>query len=265
MYTALDTPHDSEPAVVSRLGEDAYSAVKHRLLSGEFAINVRLVETRLAAELGVSRTPVREALNRLAAELLLRPHPDGGFQPRVPDTAAIGELYEVRAALELHALRRPMTSGVPHQMAILYPLRAQWVSLQTGPPPMPSPEFVLLDEAFHVALALASGNRATAEMLGRVNEQIRIVRMQDFLDEERIRLTIDEHLEILSQVESGDLAAAETAFTTHLSDSLAFVSSRTEAAIARMVSAGRASASQVSASQVSARHASGSIGTGGRR
>lgn len=209
-----------------RLGDDAYSLLKTRILRGEFPLNVRLVETRLAKELGLSRTPVREALARLAAESLLKSHPDGGFQPRIPDTIAIRELYEVRAALEHQALQRPGRNGTQHDRTILEPLRDFWLSLLNGKQPEPSPEFVLLDESFHVTLALSAGNRATAEMLTRVNERIRIIRMQDFLDETRIRLTIEEHLSIVTDVLDGNVLAAEMAFVAHLAESMAFVAER---------------------------------------
>lgn len=221
-------------------GDDAYSVLKTRILRGEFPLNVRLVETRIAQQLGLSRTPVREALARLAAESLLKSHPDGGFQPRVPDTVAITELYEVRAALEHQALQRPGRLGIQHDQRILLSIRSFWADLRDGETPEPSPEFVLLDESFHVALALASGNRATAEMLSRVNERIRIIRMQDFLDQDRIRITIDEHLSIVTSVLDGDVTGAEIAFAAHLAESMTFVAERAQAAIARMLMGGSA-------------------------
>ena len=240
MYTDLDTVSPAIPGVEyvassGRLGDDAYSLLKTRILRGEFPLNMRLVETRLAKELGLSRTPVREALARLAAESLLAPHPDGGFQPRIPDTVAIRELYEVRAALENQALQRPGRNGTVHDPMILEPLRDYWLGLLSGTPPEPTPEFVLLDESFHVTLALSAGNRSTVELLTRVNERIRIIRMQDFLDETRIRLTIEEHLAIVTDVLEGNILAAEMAFGAHLAESMAFVAERAQAAIARMV------------------------------
>ena len=72
-------------------------------------------------------------------------------------------------------------------------------------------------------------------MLSRVNERIRIIRMQDFLDETRIRLTIEEHLSIVNGVLDGNIVAAELAFAAHLEESMTFVAERAHAAIARMV------------------------------
>jgi DNA-binding GntR family transcriptional regulator len=238
MYTVLDTqlstPLSSVETLSARRSDDAYSVLKTRLLRGEFPLNMRLVETRIAQDLGVSRTPVREALARLAADSLLRPHSDGGFTPLIPDTDAIKDLYEVRSTLELDALRRPQRTDTIHQRAILESLHDVWTDLVRQPAIEPSPEFVILDEAFHVTLALSAGNKALAELLVKINDRIRVIRMQDFLDPTRIQLTIEEHLSIVESVLEGNIAAAEETFKTHLAASYEFVSGRASAAIARM-------------------------------
>lgn len=222
---------DTAPA---RRGADAYLQLKAQLLRGDFPLNVRLSETRLAATLGLSRTPVREAIQRLAAESLIEPHPDGGFQPSVPDTTVIRELYEIRSGLELQALQRPGRLGMRHDPAIIEPLCDRWRAMRDGELPPPDPAFVLIDESFHVTLMSASGNRAATDLLRQVNERIRIVRMHDFLIPERIGATVDEHLAIAEFVLAGDVLAAEGAFTAHLAVSLAVVEERSSQAIARM-------------------------------
>lgn len=227
VYTALDTT----PA---RRGADAYLQMKAQLLRGDFPLNVRLSETRLAGALGLSRTPVREAIQRLAAESLIEPHPEGGFQPSVPDTTVMRELYEIRSGLELQALQRPARLGTRHDPAIMEPLRDHWRALRDGELPPADPDFVLIDESFHVTLMSASGNRAATELLRQVNERIRIVRMHDFLIPERIDATISEHLAIAELVLAGDVLNAESAFTAHLAVSLAVVEERSGQAIARM-------------------------------
>ena len=95
----------------------AYADLKNRLLLGEFPLNVRLGEERLAALVGVSRTPIREALSRLEVEGLVVRAPDGGFLPVVPDVTGMRQLYEVRVGLELQALRRPLRLGTTHDRA----------------------------------------------------------------------------------------------------------------------------------------------------
>lgn len=219
-------------------GDQAYRGLKTRLLTGEFPLNVRLGEERLARLLGTSRTPVREAMKRLHTEGLVCPHPDGGFQPVAPDVSTMRHLYEVRAALELQALQRPARHGTRHDPAIMEPLRDRWRQLSVGAPPPPDPNFVLLDESFHVSLASAAGNDVTVSLLRQVNDRIRFVRMHDFLSESRIEATIAEHLELAELVLSGELVAAESAFTNHLAVSMAVVEERVQTAITRMITGG---------------------------
>ncbi|MET0147388.1 MAG: GntR family transcriptional regulator [Ilumatobacteraceae bacterium] len=212
--------------------------LKTRLLVGEFPPNVRLGEERLAAMVEVSRTPIREALKRLQAEGLVGAHPDGGYQPIVPDVTVMRHLYEVRAGLELQALQRPARLGSRHDPAVLEPLRDQWRAMADEPTPEPDPNFVLLDESFHIGLATAAGNDVAVGMLRQVNERIRLVRMHDFLTQARIETTICEHLDIVEHVLVDDVIGAEAAFTQHLGDSMAVVEERVRGAIIRMLTGG---------------------------
>jgi DNA-binding GntR family transcriptional regulator len=205
------------------------------LLSGDFRLNIRLGEERLAAMVGVSRTPVREALHRLHAEGFVRRADDGGFEPVAPDVASMRHLYEVRVGLELQALQRPGRTGKPHDRDALIALRTDWLALQHDDDLEPSPSFVLLDESFHVGLTEAAGNAALADLLRQVNERIRVVRMQDFLTAERIELTIEEHIGLVEAVLGGDLTQAELRFGEHVESSMAVVAERVERAIARMI------------------------------
>lgn len=218
------------------LRSQVHDQLKTRLLVGDFPLNVRLGEERLAALLGVSRTPVREALLRLAAEGLVGPHPEGGYCPMAPDVVAVHELYEVRLVLELQALRRPAESPTrTHDIAVLEPLRDEWRALSAGLPE-PDPGFVTLDEDFHVRLAESGGNQSLADMLRTVNERIRVVRMHDFLTLDRVQRTVEQHVGIVEAVLVGDLGLAESRFQSHLDESIAVVEQRTNQALARMAS-----------------------------
>jgi DNA-binding GntR family transcriptional regulator len=231
---AGDSPVD-EPLVapVTLRRDRAYEELKKRLLLGDFPVNLRLGEERLASLLGVSRTPVREALMRLHAEGLVSAHPEGGYRPTTPDIAAVHDLYEVRMALELQALRRPAETGQDHDPDVMEPLRDEWRALQ-GAEPEPDPGFVSLDEDFHERLAGASGNPSLADLLRIVNERIRVVRMHDFLTSERVRRTIEQHLGIVEAVLVRDLSLAVARFGRHLGESMAVVEQRATHALARM-------------------------------
>ncbi len=233
MYTTSDTSSHALPRSAR-----VYRQLKTGLLQGEFPLNVRLGEERLAALLGCSRTPVREALSRLHSEGIVVRLADGGFAPTAPDIAATHEVYELRLALELFALRRPATTGHTHDRDRLEQLAELWRGLEAAPPSDADPTFVLADEGFHIGLAEAAGNVALVDVLRQLNERIRIVRMQDFLSIDRIVSTIAEHLEILDVLLAGDLQAAEAALATHIERSKEVVDQRVLLAIARMVGAG---------------------------
>jgi DNA-binding GntR family transcriptional regulator len=228
LYTEKDTGGQSR-------GEQVYGLLKTKLLIGDFLLNQRLGEERLAASCSVARTPVREALQRLAAEGLVVRHPESGWCPAAPDVQRIHELYEVRRALELSAIRRPSEFGQEHDPSVLEPLRDDWRELSRIEP-VPDPEFVLRDESFHMRMAEAAGNNALVDFLGSINERIRIVRMQDFLTSERISRTIAQHLGILEALLGGDPRGAELRFMHHLGESMAVVEERVMRALARMAS-----------------------------
>jgi DNA-binding GntR family transcriptional regulator len=229
MYTGPDTGI----ADVRSRGETVFAELKARLLAGELGVGRRLGEERLAEALGVSRTPVREALHRLHTEGLVVRHPDGGFGPSVPDVQVMRTLYEVRVGLEIQALRRPASLGTGHDTEALERLQGEWLTLRDDDPE-PTPDFVMLDEAFHVALAAAAGNPVIVDFLRTVNERIRIVRMQDFLTSDRIAQTIEQHLDIVGAVLAGNTELAVTRFDNHLTESLVVVEERTLHAIAVM-------------------------------
>lgn len=215
--------------------ERVYAELKRRLLVGDFPLTGRLIEERLAGALGVSRTPVREALMRLLAEGIIRRPPEGGYVPTVPDVVLMRHLYEVRIALELQALHRPARNDARHDLVALEVLRDEWRALGDDEAE-PDPSFVLLDESFHLALAESAGNPVLADFLRQVNERIRIVRTQDFLTVGRIQQTIAEHLGIVEAVLVGDIDDAERRFGLHVSLSIAVVEQRVAAAISRMAS-----------------------------
>jgi len=216
--------------------DHAYRELKSRLLAGDFPLGGRLGEERLAELVGMSRTPVREALVRLHADGLVRRGDEGGYEPVAPDVDAVRDLYEVRVILELAALQRPGRMGVHHDEAVLERLRAEWSGLRVDPPGA-DPAFVLLDEDFHVGLAEAAGNPALAAHLRQVNDRIRVVRMHDFRTAERIVTTVEEHLGILAALVAGDVNEAERQFLAHLDLSVAVVEERVARAIARMAGA----------------------------
>jgi DNA-binding GntR family transcriptional regulator len=216
---------------------NAFQDLRRRLLLGEYPLAERLTEVGLAEQLGTSRTPIREALLRLEAEGLVERRPPRGFYPRSPNLPGVRHLYELRTILELQALVLPQSHGRSHDQAALEAIRADWTALAEEMPP-PDPEFVMVDENFHVGLAEAAGNPAVADHLRMVNERIRVVRMQNFVHAERIRITADQHLAIIDALLTGDPDTAGQRMKSHLEEARGQADARAAQAVERMLTAG---------------------------
>ena len=246
MYTAPHTVSDvgqGSPVAPASLStsvaatlrrERAYIEIRNLVLVGEFPFGQRLAEEVIAEQLGVSRTPVREAFARLHSDRLLNRYADGGFFVAEPDLIDLRDLYEVRLTLEVRGISRVAEMGGIHDAAILEPLRDRWRAIQASPPG-PGGSFIELDESFHIGLSRASGNLVITETLENINVRIRPVRMHDFLSADRIELSTAEHLEILESVLAGKLDDAESQLRRHIGISMEVVEERAARAMTQMM------------------------------
>lgn len=219
-------------------GAAVYGELKSLILLGEVPIGVRLREGRIAERLDVSRTPVREALLRLFAERFLERHSEGGFRVASPSVETLRQLYDVRRALELWALRRSVAAGTGEAFEAMGALRREWQDIG-GDAARPDPEFVLLDEDFHFRLAAAAGNDELGFELQRIAERIRPVRSHDFLTSVRIAATVEEHDGILAAVLARNAVAAEGLLDQHIRESQAVVETAVVRALEKMLDVGR--------------------------
>lgn len=192
-------------------GSGVFTTLREMAISCQLKPGERLSEIELAARLGVSRTPVREALNRLVTEGFLQPC-SRGFMRRPLDVQETLDLYEARVAVERECLRLALLRGTPEQLdeaqAFLNHSRA--VSADT-----PMAELVALDEAFHRRLAAMSGNAELQRMLGSLNDRIRFLR---WIDMEHVGRdsTQQEHQSILEALRQRDARAAEQHLSDHI-------------------------------------------------
>ncbi len=234
MELAADAPTYTRTSTSSY----AYDELKALLLRGDVPLGVRVREEPLAARFGVSRTPVREALLRLFAEGFLARHADGGYRVPAPSTQTMANLYEVRRALELFAVRRRDSSGAPsHDREALHAIRREWIRLGDDATP-DDPEFVVLDEDFHAELTEASGNTELSEQVRLINQRIRPVRSHDFVTSGRIASTIGQHVAIVDALLSGQSELAADRLDHHIRQSQAIVEAASIRAMERMLRAG---------------------------
>jgi DNA-binding GntR family transcriptional regulator len=189
-----------------------YEQLKAMAVSFEFKPGERLNEGAIASRLGVSRTPLREALNRLNTEGFLRFAPGRGFFCRELDAQEIFDLYELRKSIEIASVRLAIKRARDQDIdALLTFLR------DTGPDPgeRTSMELVKLDETFHERLMSMSNNAEMLRVLQNVNARIRFVR---WIDMDRINRTKTqtEHRAVLLGVKARDEAKCVSVLEKHI-------------------------------------------------
>ena len=215
---------DSAARSRDKLSEQVYHRLKADLHEFLFAPGQRLSEAALAEQMGVSRTPIREALSRLRDEGLVEVESKTGWFVRPIDFDRIDQLYDLRVLLELDAVTRLVQAEEPEQL--LAPLRQTWL-LPSGERLRDGPAVGELDERFHSALVRAAGNDEIARVHDDVTGRIRIVRRLDFTRDDRIDATYQEHARILRAVLQRKADQAKMLLRAHIEQSKAEVRSIT--------------------------------------
>jgi DNA-binding GntR family transcriptional regulator len=182
-----------------------YSEVKAKVVSYALRPGERVNEGNLSRELGVSRTPLREALNRLGSEGLLRLESGRGFFIREFDAKEIHDLFEFRRLLEGAAIRCAIDRADDKAIDALARFLddTAFEALERN-----LDELVRLDEIFHERLAEMSGNAEMVKVLRNINARIRFVRWTD-IGKYGGRTTHKEHRKILRALRKRDPACVE--------------------------------------------------------
>lgn len=197
------------------LAEQIYLQVKDEIFDFNLLPGDRFTETDLAARLGVSRTPVRDALYRLRREGYLEVGFRSGWSVTPFDFVRFDELYDLRILLEEAAITKlcQMEGEMP-----LAALKAIWL-VPVEQRETDSHRIAALDEAFHCALVEAAGNREMLRVHQELTERIRIIRRLDFLKDNRIAATYDEHAKILRLILRRKLTEATILLRSHITQS----------------------------------------------
>ncbi|MCC5978161.1 MAG: GntR family transcriptional regulator [Salinarimonas sp.] len=197
-----------------------------RRMAADFEIGpaTRINEARMASELGVSRTPLREALNRLVAEGFLTFQANHGFFCRALDPQQLLDLYETRAAIECEGARLAIMRASDGEIAELVRFHDETLGEYVGcTDPLRQ---LTIDEAFHARIMGLSGNQELVRLLDNIHGRIRYVRMiglKDFYARERA-----------GEVPAGDPRAERQRRADHAAILAAIVARDTGQAIALM-------------------------------
>ena len=197
----------------SRSADRIYEHVRAMACTYRLSPGGRVNEVELARQLGVSRTPLREALNRLASEGFLTPTLNKGYHVRALDPAEVLALYEFRAAIEVGSLLLACERVTDAALDELEAFARQ--SRDEPDEDARALRLLELDEQFHERLAGLSRNDEFLRAIRATNARIRFVRWIDM--QNRRAGTQDEHLTILHHLRARDAAAAGTSMRRHIS------------------------------------------------
>lgn len=214
---SVATPDQKER---SNLAEQVYTRLKAELNDFKLVPGDHFSEAEVGARLGVSRTPVREALFRLRNEGFLDLESKSGWFVRPIDFAKLEQLYDLRVLLESACAARLCARTEPAPE--LEPLKSVWL--------VPASERLAdarqvgnFDEQFHATLVRAAGNVEIARVHWDVTERIRIIRQLDFTRADRIDATYTEHAKILRAVIQRKADQVQLLLKSHIEQSKAEV------------------------------------------
>jgi DNA-binding GntR family transcriptional regulator len=193
--------------------ERAYRAIKEAIVSGELPADSRLVELALAADLGVSRTPVREALKRLVAEDLVVVDPVRGMIVKPIDHQEVEDFYTIREVLEGLAARLAAQRISGEQLIRLGALvDAMQAAAESGD----GAALVQANILFHETIFQATANQRLLSLGRGLSDFVRRLSSVAFSDPRRDREVAVEHRAILEALERRDAEAAELRAREHM-------------------------------------------------
>ena len=192
--------------------KDAHSLILDAIEAGQYKPGDRLVESELAERFGVSRTPVREALQRLETQGMLRR--DGrSLIVAALDHNQLTELYAVRGELEGLAARLAARHATEEEVRVLRRMVGDDRALLGGDPRL----LAQANKRFHKQIHLASHNRFLVQQLDLVHRSMALMATTSFAAEGRDAVALAEHEAIVAAIESGDGDAAYLALRSHIS------------------------------------------------
>lgn len=203
----------------ANLAARVFERVKQEIFDFVLLPGDRFTEAEIAARMEVSRTPVREALYLLEREGYLEVMFRSGWRVRPFDFQQFEDLYDIRVILETAAVKRLCEM---EERGALEGLKASWMVPKTERL-TEGRAIAALDEGFHAALVIATGNKEMARIHHDLTERIRIIRRLDFTQDARVDATYNEHARILKAILLRKADEAQMLLKTHIEASKAEV------------------------------------------
>ena len=214
--TPDDVPADTPAGSPARSSADqAYERLKRGILDGEYLPSQRLVESKLADALGVSRHNVRVALDRLHSDGLVVLEPNRGASVATLTLAQALDVLQAREALEVGVGRIAAERIGDDDLRVLQDLVA---AMRGALESSEYDRYSATNQTFHRTIYRASGNETLPELIEQTKLRLARLQLRTILIPGRGERSLAEHEAILAALEAGDPDAAERALRTHMSN-----------------------------------------------
>lgn len=190
--------------------------MKARILNFELKPGERFFETGISEDLGVSRTPIREALNRLEHEGLIKSLPNKGYSVSDLTATEIEELFEIREALEVLALRTAARNARREDWVRLEQVIKDQSLYQDKELEKRHSQYFKEAHEFHQEIARISGKETLTQMIDMVSEKINRFQWMNLFLTDRAGRSRNEHMEIIYLLKEGKIEDAVVATQEHI-------------------------------------------------
>jgi len=198
--------------IYENLKDKVYTMVKTNIVSGEYRPNTHLDEKILITELGVSRTPFREAMNRLELERFIKIIPRRGFFVSEISIKNINDIFQTRYLVEPQVIECSATSISKEKLMTMKNKFLNWRKLSLD-------EIHFLDWELHYLILEASNNDFLIKMMSNLYEHNQRLRTLAVRETSRIEESINEHLNIVNALLTNDIEKAKEACQVHTRNS----------------------------------------------
>jgi DNA-binding GntR family transcriptional regulator len=212
IHAAMATKHSE------LLTDDVYSRLRDMIVSSILQPGQKLVDRDLAARLGVSRTPVREALGRLAMIGLVEARTRRGYYVTQFSTKQVADLYEFREMLEVQAVKLAIRNAQPSHLLEFDSMLGDLEKLT--PNPIDHASAVKLDLRIHELIARASGNHSLHQAMLNVLDKVMCFISVEIADKDALAAAHRQHQAILSKIKEKDAEAAAELISSHVESAL---------------------------------------------
>lgn len=189
------------------------------ILSGELGPGQRINEPAVAARLGISRVPVREALRELESTGLVAARKNVGVFVRVLDRQEVAELYELRSVLDGHAGKRAAALADAPRRKLVKALTAFQRTMEAHARKREVQGYYASNLAFHWAIVEAADNAQLLHTYRGIVQRLHVSRLKNLSDDIGMQHSMGEHRAIIDAIDSGDTRRAEARLSSHVTAS----------------------------------------------